>query len=128
MLSCIDPLTGKPKWTYKEIGRSISTPSIKDGLLYIAEYNGNLHCLDAKTGEVHWIHETRSRIWGSTIVADGKVFLPTEDGDLHILATGKEKNVLSTVNFGAPIYSSPIVANNVLYVATMTHLYAIGTK
>jgi len=128
MLSCIDPLTGKPKWTYKEIGRSISTPSIKDGLLYIAEYNGNLHCLDAKTGEVHWIHETRSRIWGSTIVADGKVFLPTEDGDLHILATGKEKNVLATVNFGAPIYSSPIVANNVLYVATMTHLYAIGTK
>jgi outer membrane protein assembly factor BamB len=128
MLSCIDPLTGKPKWIYKEIGRSISTPSIKDGLLYIAEYNGNLHCLDAKTGEVHWIHETRSRIWGSTIVADGKVFLPTEDGDLHILATGKEKNVLATVNFGAPIYSSPIVANNVLYVATMTHLYAIGTK
>lgn len=128
MLSCVDPLTGKPKWTYKEIGRSISTPSIKDGLLYIAEYNGNLHCLDAKTGEVHWIHETRSRIWGSTIVADGKVFLPTEDGDLHILATGKEKNVLSTVNFGAPIYSSPIVANNVLYVATMNHLYAIGTK
>lgn len=128
MLSCIDPLTGEPKWTYKDIGRSISTPSIKDGLLYIAEYNGNLHCLDAKTGKPHWVHETRSRIWGSTIVADGKIFLPTEDGDLHILATGKEKNVLNTVNFGAPIYSSPIVANDVLYIATMTHLYAIGTK
>lgn len=128
MLTCLDPATGKPVWTYKEIGRSISTPSVKDGLIYIAEYDGDLHCLDAKTGKAHWVHETQSRIWGSTIVADGKVFLPTEDGDLHILATGKEKNVLSTVNFGAPIYSSPIVANDVLYIATMTHLYAIGFK
>jgi outer membrane protein assembly factor BamB len=62
------------------------------------------------------------------LVADGKVFLPTEDGDLHILAATKEKKPLGTANFGAPIYSSPILANNVLYVATMTHLYAIGTK
>jgi outer membrane protein assembly factor BamB len=128
MLSCIDPATGKTVWTYKEIGRSISTPSVKDGLIYIAEYDGDLHCLDAKTGKPHWVHETQSRIWGSTLVADGKVFLPTEDGDLHILATGKEKKVLGTPNFGAPIYSSPIAANDVLYIATMTHLYAIGTK
>jgi len=128
MLSCLDPATGEAKWTYKEIGRSISTPSIQDGLLFIAEYNGNLHCLDAKTGEAHWVHETQSRIWGSTIVADGKVFLPTEDGDLHILEASKTKKPLAAVNFGAPIYSSPIVANDVLYVATMTHLYAIGTK
>lgn len=128
VLNCIDPTTGKIVWSFKDIGRSISTPSVKDGLVYIAEYDGDLHCLDAKTGEHHWVHETQSRIWGSTIVADGKVFLPTEDGDLHILATGPEKKVLSTVNFGAPIYSSPIIANDVLYVATMTHLYAIGTK
>jgi outer membrane protein assembly factor BamB len=128
MLSCLDPATGKPKWIYKDIGRSISTPSIKDGLLFIAEYDGDLHCLDAKTGKVHWVHETQSRIWGSTLVADGKVFLPTEDGDVHILAAAKDKKVLGNVNFGAPVYSSPIVANGVLYVATMTHLYAIGTK
>ena len=128
MLTCLDPATGKPVWTYKEIGRSISTPSVKDGLIYIAEYDGDLHCLDAKTGKAHWVHETQSRIWGSTIVADGKVFLPTEDGDLHILATGNEKKPLAAINFGAPIYSSPIIANDVLFVATMTHLYAIGTK
>jgi outer membrane protein assembly factor BamB len=128
MLNCIDPATGKAVWTYQEIGRSISTASVIDGLLFLAEYDGDLHCLDAKTGKAQWVHETQSRIWGSTLVADGKVFLPTEDGDLHILAVAKEKKVLSTVNFGAPVYSSPIVANNVLYIATMTHLYAIGTK
>lgn len=132
-LTCIDPTktgdqSGKPVWTFNDIGRSISTPSVSDGLVYIAEYDGELHCLDAKTGQQYWVHSTQSRVWGSTLVVDGKVFLPTEDGELHILATGKEKKVLGTASFGGPIYSSPIVANNVLYVATMTHLYAIGTK
>lgn len=127
MLSCTNA-EGKRVWASKEIGRSISTPSIHDGLLYIAEYNGDLNCFDAKTGEHHWEYETLSRIWGSTLVADGKVFLPTEDGELHILATGTEKKELGTMRFDAPIYSSPVVANDTLYIATMTHLYAIGAE
>ena len=132
-LSCIDPTktgdqSGKAIWTFDDIGRAISTPSIADGLVFQAEYDGDLHCLDAKTGKQLWVHETQSRIWGSTLVADGKVFLPTEDGELHILAAAREKKVLGTVEFDAPIYSSPIVANDVLYIATMTHLYAIKSK
>ena len=127
MLSCLDA-EGKPVWTFKDVGRSISTVSVTDGLVYAAEYDGDLHCLDAKTGKSYWKHETFSRIWGSTLVADGKVFLPTEDGEVHVLTAGKEKKELGLYEFGAPIYSSPVVANDVLYIATMTHLYAIGTK
>ncbi len=126
ILTCLDA-NGQPVWTFKDIGRSISTCSIHDGLLYQAEYDGDLHCIDIKTGKQLWVHETQSRIWGSTLVADGKVFLPTEDGEVHILAAGREKKELGLYSFDAPIYSSPIVANDVLYIATMTHLYAIKT-
>ena len=56
-----------------DIGRTISTPSIGDGLIYQAEYAGILHCLDAETGEVYWTHDSYSRIWGSTLLVDGKV-------------------------------------------------------
>jgi len=132
-LVCIDPKGGEGdissthmKWSYKEVGRSISTVSVHDGLVYIGEYNGNLHCLDAKTGEVQWVYDTASVIWGSSLVADGKVFIGNEAGDLVILEAGREKKMLATINFGAPIYSSPIVDDNVLYVATQTHLYAIA--
>ncbi|MEM1084871.1 MAG: PQQ-binding-like beta-propeller repeat protein [Verrucomicrobiota bacterium] len=127
MLTCLDA-SGKPIWTFKDIGRSISTPSVHDGLIYMAEYDGDLHCIDIQNGNPLWKHETMSRIWGSTLVADGKVFLPTEDGELHILAADREKKELGVIAFDAPIYSSPIVANDVLYIATMTHLYAIGSK
>jgi outer membrane protein assembly factor BamB len=64
-------------------------------------------------------------------VADGKVYVGTEDGDLIILPAGKTKDgkapkEISRVDMRAPVYSSPVVANGVLYVATPTHLYAIG--
>lgn len=44
------------------------------------------------------------------------------------LQQGKEKKVLAAVEMGAPVYSTPVVANGVLYVATQTHLYAIQQK
>ena len=74
------------------------------------------------------MHETQSRIWGSTLVADGKVWLGTEDGELHILKAGKELEQLALIEFPAPIYSSAMVANNTVYIATQTHIYAIGKK
>lgn len=119
-------VSGKPVWASKEIGRTISTASIKDGLVYIAEYDGDIHCLDEKTGKPVWVHSTNSRIWSSTLVADGKVMIGDEDGELIILAEGREKKLIGKIDFGASIYGSPVVANNVLYVCTQTHLYAVG--
>ena len=61
-----------------------------------------------------------------TFVVDGKVYVGDEDGDLVVFASAKEKKVLSEVNMGAPVLSTPIVANGTLYIATQTHLYAIA--
>lgn len=133
-LSCIDATksgdvtaTGAV-WQYKDINRTISTVSIADGLVYAADYAGDIHCLDAETGKLYWKHATRSHIWSSTLAADGKVYVGTEDGQVVILQQGKEKKVLAAVEMGAPVYSTPVVANGVLYVATQTHLYAIQQK
>jgi hypothetical protein len=43
-----------------------------------------------------------------------------------VLASDKTKKVLSEVNVGAPVYSTAIVANNTMYLASQTHLFAIG--
>ncbi|MFK7790240.1 MAG: PQQ-binding-like beta-propeller repeat protein [Phycisphaeraceae bacterium] len=130
-LICIDPTqvtdgVAKVIWDFTEIDRTISTVSVHDGLIYAADYSGNLFCLDAKTGEKKWQHDTLGHIWSSTLVADGKVFLGNEDGILTILKAGPEKELLAEVEFAAPIYSSAIAANGVLYVATQSHLYAIA--
>lgn len=127
-LTCIDPSKGNGQdaivWQFKNLGRTISTPSIVDGLIYISDYSGKVFCIDAETGKEYWFHDTLSHIWGSTMVVDGKVLIGNEDGELIILAAGKEKKELSTVEFPSPIFSTPIVANGTLYIMTETHLYA----
>ncbi|MEM9481548.1 MAG: PQQ-binding-like beta-propeller repeat protein [Verrucomicrobiota bacterium] len=124
MMSCLDLKTGERIWEYKGIERSISTPSIVDDIVYCADYRGQVHAVDANTGELYWLFDTKSHIWSSTLVGDGKVYVPNEDGEIIILATGKEMKEIGRVEFSAPIYTSAVAANGVLYVASMTHLFA----
>ncbi len=114
-------------WGYKGIHRSISTVSIdpESGLLFVGDFSGFIHCLDAETGKLYWTHDMKAHMWGSTFVADGKVYVGDEDGDFVVLAATKEKKLISETNFGAPIYSTPIVANGVMYVGSQTHLFAL---
>ncbi|MFN3651084.1 MAG: PQQ-binding-like beta-propeller repeat protein [Armatimonadota bacterium] len=129
-LVCIDPAKAASGsgvvWCYDKIARSISTPSIVNDLVISADYSGFVHCLDANTGKPYWVFDTKSHIWGSTLAADGKVYFGTEDGDIIMLAADKTMKELGRIDMRAPVYSSPIVANGTLYVATQTHLYAIG--
>jgi outer membrane protein assembly factor BamB len=129
-LVCIDPTkTGDITksglvWEYKKINRSISTVSITpEGLLFVGDFSGFVHCLDAETGKEYWVHDMKAHMWGSTMAADGKVYVGDEDGDLVVLAASKEKKVLSETNLGAPVYSTPVVANGAIYIASNTHLY-----
>jgi outer membrane protein assembly factor BamB len=131
VLSCIDAskegdITDSGKvWQYTGLNRSLSSVSIADGLLFIADLKGAVHCLDLATGKPYWVHPTESPMWGSTFVVDGKVFFGNERGELWVLAASKELKVLSKVNLSAPICATPIVANGVLYVASNKHLFAV---
>ncbi|NOX99192.1 MAG: PQQ-binding-like beta-propeller repeat protein, partial [Verrucomicrobia bacterium] len=131
-LTCFDPSKGQGEkaivWQFKGIGRSLSSPSIVDGLVYIADYSGRIFCLDAESGKVVWDHDSLSHIWGSTMVVDGKVFIGTEDGELIILKAGRDKKEIGTIDFPDPIFSTPVVANETLYIMTQSHLYAYQKK
>jgi outer membrane protein assembly factor BamB len=115
-------------WSYPLRNHTCSTPAVRDGLAFIADCGKTLHCVDAATGRAYWTHETKGDIWASPLVADGKVFIGTRRGEFLILSATREKKLLATIDMGAPISSSPIAANGVLYVATMNRLYAVQKK
>jgi outer membrane protein assembly factor BamB len=112
-------------WHFGDIRRSISTASIKDGLLYHPDFSGFLHCIDAATGKEIWVHDMFAAMWSSTMVADGKVYLGDEDGDVVILEHGREKKVINEVNMGSSVYSTVVTANGVMYIMTRNQLFAI---
>ncbi|MCY4534883.1 MAG: PQQ-binding-like beta-propeller repeat protein [Bryobacterales bacterium] len=106
--------------------RTISTVAIHDGIVYAANFSGFFHALDLASGEMLWEHDMLAAVWGSPYVVDGKVMIGDEDGDLSVLKAGRELEVLSEINFGNVIYSTPIAANSTLFVMTRSHLYAIA--
>jgi outer membrane protein assembly factor BamB len=130
-LKCIDA-TGQGDvtssglvWSYPVERHCCSTPSVHEGLVYVADCGGKVHCVDAQTGRPYWVHDAGREMWASTLVADGKVYVGTRQGDFWTLAAGKEKQVLGSVRLDAPVISTAVAANGTLYVGTMTRLYAV---
>jgi len=112
-------------WSYPLERHCCSTPSIHEGLVYVADCGGKVHCVDAHTGRPYWVHDAGRDIWASTLVADGKVYVGTRGRDFWVLAAGKEKRVVSSIRLDEAIISTPVAANGTLYVGTMTRLYAL---
>ena len=79
-------------------GRTMSSASVIDGVVYIAELQGFIHCLDAKTGKKFWQYDTKGAIWGSTYYVDGKVYLATEVGELFCFKHMKEPKVIDVLD------------------------------
>ena len=112
-------------WQFDKIRRSISTPAIKDGVVYEADFSGFLHALDAKTGQEYWTHDLFAAIWGSPMLVDGKIYLGDEDGDVVIMQEGKTKKVLGEMHMDSSVYSSAVPANGVLFISSRNQLYAL---
>jgi outer membrane protein assembly factor BamB len=132
-LVCLDPtkrgdITATGKLFSSPIGRTMSTPAVHDGLIYIPDMAGYLYCLEVATGKQLWKHDTEGKVWGSPLVADGKVYIGNESGVFFTLAASREKTVLGESQVEGSLLSSPVPANGVLYVAADKWLFALVKK
>ena len=111
----------------EQMHRSCGTVAIKNNLLYISDFSGLFHCLDAKTGAVHWTYDMLAAAWGSPLIVEDHVYIGDEDGDVSVFNLTSEKHdPIAEINMGNSVYSTPIVANNVLFIANKTHVFAIA--
>jgi outer membrane protein assembly factor BamB len=62
------------------------------------------------------------------MIADGKLYIGSRRGDFWIMKAAREKEVLSQIDFGEPISATATAANGVLYVGTMTKLFALKSR
>jgi outer membrane protein assembly factor BamB len=113
-------------WHFDKIRRSISTAAVHDGIVYMADFSGFLHALDAKSGKPFWTHDMFAAMWGSPMYIDGKIYLGDEDGDVVVMQAGRELKVLSEMNMGSSVYSTPVPANGALFISNRNLLYALA--
>lgn len=115
----------------EEMHRSCGTCTIKDDVLYIADFSGLVHCLDARgtkdgKAKVHFTYDMLAQSWGSALISDGKVYIGDEDGDVCVFEFGPEnKEPIEEINMGSSVYSTPVAANGRLYISTKDKLFAI---
>jgi outer membrane protein assembly factor BamB len=128
-LKCIDASgtsTNRLIWSYPLQKHVLSTPAIYNGMVFIADCGRKFHCVDAENGQALWTQDVEGEVWASPLVADGKVYLGTRSGAFYIFAAAKDKRLISKSQLEAPVSATATAANGVLYVATMSHLYAVS--
>lgn len=126
--------------------RSISTVAIRNDLLFAPDLSGYVHCLDAKTGKAHWTCDLFAACWSSPLIVNDKVYIADEDGEVAIFQCSADRKhslkstevtnkggsrstqhtPLREVVVNSSVYATPVVANNVLYIADRSRLYAIA--
>eukprot|EP00913_Durusdinium_trenchii_P013416 g12597.t1 len=125
----------------RQMHRTIGNATIKNGILVIADFSGIVHCLDAKTGNFHWSYDMFAECWSTPLIVENKIYVGDADGDVAIFpltrdpkkALRPDKNALNgnvpalgEVKTANSVFSSPVVANNVLFIANKNTLYAIS--
>jgi outer membrane protein assembly factor BamB len=112
-------------WSYALERHSMCSPVIHEGLVFVGDSGRRIHCVDAATGQPQWTHDVRAEFWASPLVADGRVYWATRRGEFLTFAASREKRLLAEVALEKPVSATPVAANGVLYIATMTQLYAL---
>jgi preprotein translocase subunit YajC len=87
-----------------------------------------LTCLEAATGKEFF----RERIGAagqyvaSPIAAGDKIITASVKGVVTVIQVDDELKILAKNDFGEKIFATPAVAENIIYLRTTGHLYALG--
>jgi len=130
--------------------RSIASVTIKDDILVCPDFSGLVHCVDANTGRAYWTYDMLAATWGSPLIAGEYVYVGDEDGDIAVFGLSADpKKAMKTFpdkgdelfplnaeldKNGSPqvtnmlnsVYSTPIVANGILFIGNKDHVFAIA--
>ena len=116
-------------WKYSKGTAYVPSPILYGDYLYLTTDRGILTCLDAKTGEVKYEGgriPIPATFTASPVAFDGKILMTSEDGDTFVVKAGPKHEILGTNSIGEPVYASPAIAGQRIFIRGEKHLYAIG--
>ena len=115
-------------WRFECEDEVRSSPTLKDGILYVGVYDHNLYALEADTGKFVWKYATDGGIASSPCIQGEQVFIGSEDRILYAIniRTGRLEWTCPTQG---RIRSSPRVQfGHVFFGSDDQHLYAANAQ
>ena len=98
------------------------TPSF----LFSADIDGMVKCFDKRSGKLHWKHDMQAPVIATPLVVGDTLYVADEDGDIEVLKASAGYEFISGMNHAQPIESSPIYADETLFIVTRNKVFAIG--
>ena len=100
-------------------------PSVADGRLFVATFDGRMYAIDARTGQARWRYDTHRCAWASPAVSGSLVVetfightcgadVPGRDGE--VIAFSRRSGAIQWRRTIGPTESSPLIANGLVYV------------
>ena len=123
--------TNHVAWKHKKGVAPVSSPLYYRGRDYAAQDGGRLTCFNAKTGEKFFEQErvgADGDYYASPIAANGHVYLSSGKGAVTVVEAGDTLLVKARNQVGEPIYATPAIVDDKLYVRSERHLWAFGGK
>lgn len=123
----LDAATGAEKWRYQTGVDPVnhnqqgiqSSAAVADGMVYFGCRDGHLYALDQQSGALKWSYSTKgSWVLNSPAVSGGKVYFATSDTGILYAADAKTGVIAFSVNWGWPMFSSPAIAGDMLYIGS----------
>lgn len=113
-------------WTFRVAYIPVSTPVIKDGLIYTSDSDRTLKCIDASNGKEVWNYKSKSLFNSSPIYANGNVYFSSTGGETMVVKAGRELNIVSENKLNGEIWATPAILRNNILMRTDRYLYRIG--
>jgi outer membrane protein assembly factor BamB len=98
---------GAPAWKISLKCEIISSPVVKDGVLYIGARDSFVYAIDCKKGAVRWKVKTNGWVDASPLVHGDRVIVGSRDSVIYVLGRGSG-NILGRMRAGVQL-SSPAV-------------------
>lgn len=112
-------LDGIEQWTFSATSGIAATPVLQDGTLYVGAFDNKLYAVDAASGDMRWSAEADNWFWAEPIVDAGRVFAASLDGKVYAVdAESGDEIWTRPFDTGAPVRSSPVLADDALIVAS----------
>jgi outer membrane protein assembly factor BamB len=109
--------TGEDPDTHNQVGIQ-SSATVANGIIYFGCRDSKFYALDAATGRQRWVFPNNgSWVITSPVVRNGKVYFATSDTALLHIVDARTGALINTLKFHWPIFGSPSIAGNTLYLA-----------
>lgn len=125
-----DVSASKVLWKEFKSVPEVPSPILLQGRVYFVRSGGLLACRDLESGKLAYEGRLNAPggYYASPVAAHGHLYLASDKGTVTVVKAGDALEVLARNELGEPVFASPAIVDDTLYVRSSAHLWAFGGK